>query len=421
MLCGAVENHAELSIPAATGADGVFAPKNNTVIDLAKAQTGRWDSDPVWAGGGVYDPEKWVIVFKYAAVNIPEKVTVTFKNHPSRAPVVWLVATSAVIDGTIDLSGASLDLDLSDDPPSTYNEPPEPGPGGFRGGKAYDGTKGNEGSGYGPGGGQAGPGNGNSWSTWGRPADHATPAGPDADDVGVVYGNAQILPLLGGSGGGASQSRGNRAGGAGGGAMLIATADTISLNGAIKSHGGESWYTGGGSGGAVRLIAAQLEGSGTISAMGNSGRDGNGPQQDFIGGDGRIRLEAASYLGSLHCVPATQVVVPSEPVQLWPPATAPLVRIQSVGATDAPADPRANMGAAAADVSLIESGDTEVVIQSVNVPPVATMKLRITPRQGLATVITATFESGDFNEGLWKATANLKDGFSALQAYVEVP
>ena len=68
------------------GSDGVFSPQFDTVVDLGFAATGSWDTPG--DGNGVYDPVRWVVVFKYTAINIPPGLTVTFINHPSGAPVV---------------------------------------------------------------------------------------------------------------------------------------------------------------------------------------------------------------------------------------------------------------------------------------------------------------------------------------------
>lgn len=91
---------AQLIIPS-DGSDGSLIITSNTVIDLSLATTGSWDmNNSAHAGQGVYDPNKWAIVFKFQSISVPihtnEQGTVvghyvTFKNHPSHAPVVWLV------------------------------------------------------------------------------------------------------------------------------------------------------------------------------------------------------------------------------------------------------------------------------------------------------------------------------------------
>ena len=97
---GALTAHAQLSIPS-DGSDGAFNPTTNVEIDLGLATTALWNSPG--SGNGVYDTEKWAVVFKYSSVNIPAGVTVTFKNHPSYAPVVWLVQGNVTIAGELNL------------------------------------------------------------------------------------------------------------------------------------------------------------------------------------------------------------------------------------------------------------------------------------------------------------------------------
>ena len=125
-MAGAVR--AAIIVPGANGTDGALNLTANTVIDLSQAVTGAWDNDNTAnAGKGVYDPAKWAVVFKYTEVNIAAGATVTFKNHASRAPVVWLVSGNVKIEGSVSLNGQSAQ-------PAPIL--PEPGPGGFRGGAA---------------------------------------------------------------------------------------------------------------------------------------------------------------------------------------------------------------------------------------------------------------------------------------------
>ena len=84
LLCRAV---GDIVVPGANGTDGVLVVGTDTVIDLSKAVTAAWNSDnSANVGKGVYDASKWAVVFKYSDVNILSNATVTFKNHPSRAP-----------------------------------------------------------------------------------------------------------------------------------------------------------------------------------------------------------------------------------------------------------------------------------------------------------------------------------------------
>ena len=87
------------------GSDGAFAPKFDTVIDLSLAATASWDTPSPVPGQGVYDPERWAVVFKYTTIDIPLGVTVSFTNHPSGAPVIWLASGDVTIAGEVNVNG----------------------------------------------------------------------------------------------------------------------------------------------------------------------------------------------------------------------------------------------------------------------------------------------------------------------------
>ena len=124
----AARAQALLPIPS-DGSDGAFNPTSNIEIDLTQAVTGTWsNNNSANAGKGIYDANKWAIVFKYSSVNIPLGVTVTFKNHDTHAPVVWLVSGNVTIAGTVNLNAGPRISDVIG-----ALTPAEPGPGGFRG------------------------------------------------------------------------------------------------------------------------------------------------------------------------------------------------------------------------------------------------------------------------------------------------
>jgi plastocyanin len=184
---------AQLTIPS-DGSDGALIVTNDTVIDLSKAVTGAWNAaNSANAGKGIYDSNKWAVVFKYSSVSIAEGATVTFANHASRAPVVWLVRSNVTVAGTLSLDG-QRDVDA----PGLA----EPGPGGFRGGQGNFGAGLGAGAGFGPGGGIPG--------SWGYSGGY----GAKEQYSGEAYGNPSLLPLIGGSGGGGYVGDG-RGGGAG--------------------------------------------------------------------------------------------------------------------------------------------------------------------------------------------------------------
>src|SRR5262245_4093065 len=180
-------------------------------------------------------------VFNFTSITIPADVTVRFKRNRANTPVVILARENVTIDGTIDVSA----------------EGRRGGPGGFDGGTAgipYGGA------GLGPGGGRyevsvPGP--------FLRLA--ASPCFADC------YGNPELRPLIGGSGGGGLQGAGFDGGG-GGGAILIASSQTVDLGSAattpaISANGGEVNLVGQGSGGAIRLVASTITGSRGLEAV----------------------------------------------------------------------------------------------------------------------------------------------------------
>lgn len=377
---------AALSIPS-DGSDGVFAPATSVEIDLGQATTGAWDaSNAATPGKGRYDASKWACVFKYSSVNIPSGVTVTFKNHPSYAPVVWLVSGNVTIAGTVSIAGKS---------PANNTTgrlvPTEPGPGGFRGGAT--GPSG-EGGGFGIGGGMSGPEHGFYYTR---------------------YGNPQILPLIGGSGGSSSFSWDRYAGG-GGGAILIGCANVISVSGMIDANGGVGTFGNfgppNGSGGAIKLIAEQVIGTGSLRALNSADTSAYG----------RIRIETPSMSPSLIVNPNTVAVPPASPPQIWPAATAPTVKVLSIDGVAAPVDPTARLDTAS-DVAIQKNTAVDVIVQTTNFPTSGVVQVRDVKKYGNATWTncTLTGTGNTFAQSNWKATITFSGGFTTLQARATVP
>jgi len=380
VTCIAAPAFAALDIPS-DGSDGALNITSNTVIDLSQAVTGVWsNNNSANAGKGIYDPEKWAVVFKYSSVTIASNATVTFKNHGSRAPVVWLVNGDVTVDGELSLDGQDW-----------FSHPvqlPEPGPGGFRGGAGIQQNLGN-GAGFGPGGAN------------------------DTDGVYSTerpYGNSQIVPLIGGSGGaGGNYDRwcnpGN--GAAGAGAMLIASSQTIMINGYAHANGGNG-YSGGcgflaayGSGGALRLIANEVVGAGAVEANGRY--------------PGRIRIEAHSGSPSLAVNPPT-VAAPPVPLLIWPAANAPTLRVVSIDGQNAPTDPRANVSSSGPDLTTTTSGTNRIVLETANFPVGGTVNVYIKPRNGPQSILPATFVSGDEALATWHLNTALPLSHTVVQA-----
>lgn len=394
-------SHGDIVVPGADGTDGALVVESNLVIDLSEAVTGNWD-DPngANAGKGVYDPEKWAVVFKYSEVTINAGTTVTFKNHPSRAPVVWLVNGNVTINGTVALNGQASQL---------APRLAEPGPGGFRGGPGNFGGGVARGAGLGPGGG------------------FIDERGGQYGSGGERYGNPSLLPLIGGSGG-ASSLRENTGwgGGAGGGAILIACVNTTRIAGSIQADGGEGVQirfdgsrVGGGSGGGVRIVSHTVEGAGLVRAIAGIGGT-NGAATP-----GRIRVERVSTDGATDVVPSPSIVPlqDDDTALLWPPSNAPKVTITSLGGEGAPVDPRSSFGTFGADVVVAETNTVEAVIETENVEDSSQVIVRITPRgNGNATEVVATRDLNVNDDPLrWTADLPTNVGYSAIQVRVVRP
>lgn len=388
-----------LTIPGADGSDGALTANcyETKTIDLSQAATGAWNSPG--AGNGVYDPDRWAVVFKYSSVTMPSgcNSTIRFINHPSRAPVVWLVS------GNVTLNRSDSVIDLSGETASTTAHG-EPGPGGFRGGVGYQSASLPASGGFGPGGGAPG--------TTGQGGNYSTKGGLN---TGPIYGNARILPLIGGSGGGGKSDQNLGSGGAGG-ALLIAATGAIALNGAITANGTCEFYWGAGcsGGGAIRLVAETITGNGRIEANGGSSNYSAG------GGAGRVRLESNSYTGTIVTSPVANAVQPDNPVLIWPPATAPTVRVVSIGGASAPADPRALLTGPDLTLSNVASGN--IVLETQNVETNASVVVRVTPKYGAPFSVNATLTSGNATLATWTASnVTLPADYFVVQARTENP
>ncbi len=371
------------------GSDGTLNPASGTTtINLGLAANGSW-TDP-GNGNGVYDPQMWAVVFKYSSVNIQSGRTIQFTNHPSGAPVVWLVQGNVAIAGGIDLDGDSCT--------STGGANSVPGPGGFRGG---GGTTGNAaGAGLGPGGGMI----------------SSVNAAYAGGTTALRYGNARVLPLIGGSGG-AGSSGSSYSGGAGGGAILIAANGTITVSGGyIHARGGQCGVSGAGhgSGGAIRLIANTITGY----------ADELYAQSLGSGGTGRIRIEANTINLTGGSNPGYTALTPLEDdtAVIWPPTGSPSVRVVSIDGRDVPPDPRAQF-ITPGDVPLDTSSAPTVVVEALNMPLTWTVTVRVNPRSGTEYSVPATLVGGDEVMSTWTASLSAlpSNNFVVIQARAKQP
>ena len=399
---------ATLNIPS-DGSDGALVIAEDTVIDLSQAVTSNWDANnSANVGKGIYDSNKWAVVFKYSSVTIQGGATVTFKNHASRAPLVWLVQGDVTINGTV-----SLDGQAGQSAPWLA----EPGPGGFRGASGYYAFGADDTAGFGPGGGLRGSTDG--WATWHLAAGSYGSAGGFYNvPASAPYGNPSNIPLVGGSGGGGFSGANTIGGGAGAGAILVACTGTITVSGEVRANGGAG-SAGGGSGGAIRLVADAFSGNGVVQAKGGIGA--------LTGGLGRIRIERVVNTFAPEPIPAPSVVVLSAgatPV-IWLPTNGPTVRIVSIEGKSAPADPRAEFGAIGADIVLPQVANVTVVVETTVAEDASTVTVRATPRSNgnyserVASLTEVVSE--DPKVIRWTANVPVSDGYAAIQVKVVRP
>jgi hypothetical protein len=340
-------------------------------------------------------------IWHYTTIDIPAGTTVSFKSNAANTPVIWLATGPVYISGEINLDGApgAATVDPGNEAPG--------GPGGGAGGLggrrfdvsgSYAGT-----AGQGPGGGLPG----TSPGQFGGSGGYGTPGGtgtPSPDPLGgPVYGNRLVRPLVGGSGGGGGASSDSRDGGnglGGGGAILIASSDTIQISGSIHANGGGNQNCnvacgGSGSGGAIRLVANRIEGSGNLTAVSGGG------------GQGRIRLEAFFIASRLNVNTLHTAAVPLTTGL----ANAGLIRITSVAgqAVPTPSDGNTNTP----DVVFTAAGNITISLATTNIPVGTPLTVRITAAgQVISAQSTPTDASGNAT-----ATITVPAGVGTIQAF----
>lgn len=387
---------AQINIGTLDSSDGPLTLTGFTTktFNLNEAAIGAWDSVAPVAGKGVYDNTVFATVYKFSSISMTVNTSVNFINRTNGSPVVFLVQGNAVIDGGIVASALGN----------------TPGPGGFRGGLFGSPTIFGS-AGGGPGGGQPNISGGGLNAGAGSYATAGTRVNSLSAASGPVYGNARIIPLIGGSGGGAHQGIN---GYGGGGAFLLVVRGTLTLNGSIVANGGSDNFqsTGMGSGGAVRIICDQFGGTGSVQAISpvfaNTGNNG---------GQGRIRIERNNGTitgGSTSPAPSYGTV--GSIAKLWPDSTDPSLKVHTVGVLGVPADPLGGMNAP--DIEVTTEGPFNVVVHATNVPTDASWSvvLKSGPRNGPYVETPMTLSSGNQAFSVWETSLTFAEGLRTLQA-----
>ncbi len=348
----------------------------------------------------------------FTTITIHPGVGLTFTRNAANTPVYLLAQGDVLINGTITLSGEE----------GTPLRGGFGGPGGFDGG--MPGISGGEpGDGYGPGAGRGGsadgtiPGGGGAYANRGGQG-FPTPSSRN----GATYGSQLLLPLVGGSGGGGSPNRG---GSGGGGAILIASSTRIELNSSISSEGARSaeGVAGAGSGGAIRLVAPVIAGTGGCSVDGGPNPILN---TNNNGGAGRIRCDAMDRTGfnlgfnpNFPAVPANPMATPPTPAipehraaftadqylpLLFPP-NGPTLRVVSVGGIAIP--PGAPAGYSVT-LPLNSAASQPVVVEAENFGTPVDITVKVTPATGPALPgVNATIDNSTANPATTSVSVQL--------------
>ena len=211
----------------------------------------------------------------------------------------------------------------------------------------------------------------------------------------------------------------------------IVVTGTISANGGTggdNSFAGTSACGGNGSGGAIRLVAPQITGSGgTVSASGGccAGSPFGFTFCGIPGGSGRIRIEASDFAGlSL----ATQNPTPSFVTAPGPVTTAsnpalinlPTLTITSVGGIAAPATPGGSYSTP--DMSLPQgtTNPVTVIVTATNIPlgTGTSVTLRFIPQFGNFSNGTLVSQTGNSSVSTTTFTVSFPSGkVSVLNAF----
>jgi hypothetical protein len=144
-------------------------------------------------------------------------------------------------------------------------------------------------------------------------------------------------------------------------------------------------------------------------------------------GHGYVRVEAFEATLRQSVPPYSLRLLTGPAVEIWPPDTAPGVRVSrvfsaEVGNLPVPLDPRARFdGAPNADVALNSEGPVRVEVAATNVPLDWTVSVRVVPRNHDDFTVELTRVSGDAAASLWQADVTFPSGIAALQARADAP
>lgn len=394
-VAATTSSFAVLDLGTTDASDGDFIRGEGThVLDMSLAATGTWDMPSPVPGRGVYDPIRWVVVYKFNNINLSApywaRSTMTFLPHPSGCPVMVLA------QGNCDMSYGQIYPHADGNANILV--------GGFLGGVPIAGRSQ---AGHGPGGGQVSLGQyggGGSYGTQG-----SREIAPNTN--GKTYGNEQIIPLIGGSG---AASTNDTAGGRGGGAVLLAVRGNLTMYQSSITARGTSTYEhmSGGSGGAIRVLADTINGITGVTF----GAEGASSVYGSYGGNGRIRIECNTNNATIQSNPPASFATPGPVAKLFPESFDPKVTISKINAVAVTQDPKGNI-LMAPDHVVTGTSPVTVEVEASNVPTGGTwvVEIRGAPESGLASTYQCAFATGNQAFSTWTATVPYFQGNTVLQ------
>jgi hypothetical protein len=293
--------------------------------------------------------------------------TLRFNRNALNTPVYLLATSNVTIAGTIDVSGTA----------GTAAARGLGGPGGFDGGNPRT-TVSFASAGHGPGAGPVVYSSDFVYSSWGSAAYATVPSLPG---VGSVYGSPLLVPLLGGSGGGGGADLNNvngHFGDGGGGAVLLASNTRIEVIGAIRAKPGTQVSQHAGSGGAIRLLAPVVTGSGTLD-VGAGG-----------GGHGRVRIDGFERSAAFNYANVPAVCISGGAfMTVFPPSRPRLDIVEAAGTSIALDTP--------SPVSILlplgSSANRTIKVRAENFGTSVPVQVVLTPAEGERIVYTTTIDN----------------------------
>jgi hypothetical protein len=184
------------------------------------------------------------------------------------------------------------------------------------------------------------------------------------------------------------------------------------MNGIISANGGNGyWYPGyhsggGGSGGAVRLVASRITGSGSVNAIGMAGNSSAGL--------GRVRFDTyendfSSGIGGVFTQGSQFVIIPSA-------GQLPQLTVTSVGGVAVSASPTGALSTPDAVLSAQQNNPIPIVVSCANLPLNTLVTVSVTPMNGSPVSATGYNNTGTLASSTATISINIPRGGGLIYA-----